>query len=329
MAVTYLGKISKYRAFVISCRLKFFPATITLFFMGLFWGLKKIPNLELVILMLMAFAALSLSNLLGLHINMISDYKLDKKYKTYLPEAIDTIGKRTFKYIFLIECTIALVLVLYLTIMLEQILLTIMWLIGIFLALAYSMEPLRFKSNPILNPISLILVLCVFPMVWTYYIFAHTLTIPFLIFCCGISMGVLGLVIPTELEDYPEDKAAGVRNLTQALGMKRSSQFAIYSVGISVTLAAIGAGLAFINTGHAWLWVYATIIMYVVHIYVMRKLSNLKKICEQYERVTLSQKKELLIKIKRITTNTPKWFGIVAWSGLFAGFLLYLSKIWT
>ena len=326
--MTDLGKISKYRALINSFRLKFIPATITLLFMGIFWGLKKIPNLELVTIILIAFVALGLSNLLGLHINMISDYKLDKKYKTYLPNAIDTLGKRTIIYIFLIECIIAFVLVLYLTVMLEKILLLIMWLIGLFFAIAYSIEPLRFKSNPILNPISLMLVLCIFPMVWTYYLFASALTIPFIIFFCGISIGVIGLVIPTELEDYPEDKATGVHNLTQALGMKRSPQFAIFAAATSVTLAATGAGLAFIDTRHTWLWVPATIIMYVVHIYVICKLSNLKKICDKYEKATPSQKKELQIKIKKITHNASTWFGIVAWSGLFAGFLLYLSNIW-
>ena len=58
------------------------------------------------------------------------------------------------------------------------------------------------------------------------------------------------------------------------------------------------------------------------------KLIYLKRVCDKYEGSTASQKKEILIKIKKITHNAAKWFGIVAWSGLFAGFLLYLSRIW-
>lgn len=317
----------KFGAFITSCRFEFFPATISLLFMGFFWGLNTTIDLNSAALLLTAFVALAITNLQGLHINMLSDYEVDKKYKKFLPATIDTLGKKTFKAIFLIECVLAFSLVLFLTVLLSKIVLLVLWSIGFFIGLAYSLEPLRFKSNPVLNPVSLIMVLCVLPMVWVYYIFAPSITLAFSLFCGGIALGVIGLVLPTEIEDFPEDKAAGVRNLTQMLGLLRASKFSIYATAASVSVASVGAGLAFLGTVAQWLWLPATLFMVIVHGFVIRKLFGLKKLCERYENATPNKQRKLMVKIKAITNQAPRWFGSVAWSGIFAGFLLYLSKI--
>lgn len=322
-----MRKKSKLRAFITSCRFEFFPATISLLFMGFFWGLNTTIDLNSAALLLTAFVTLALSNLQGLHVNMLSDYEIDKKYKKFLPAAIDTLGKKTFKAIFLIECVLSFSLVLFLTVFLSKIVLLVLWPIGFLIGLAYSLKPLRFKSNPIFNPISLIMVLCVLPMVWVYFIFASSITLGFSLFCGGIALGVIGLVLPTEIEDFPEDRAARVRNLTQAFGLLRASKFSIYATAASVSVASLGAGLAFLGTGASWLWLPATLFMAIVHGFVIRKLFGLKKLCEHYENAVPNEQRKLMVKIKAITNKAPQWFGAVAWSGIFAGFLLYLSKI--
>lgn len=322
-----MHKKSKLRAFITSCRFEFFPATISLLFMGFFWGLNTTIDLNSAALLLTATIVLVLTNLQGIHVNMLSDYELDKKYKKFLPAAIDTLGKKTFKAIFLIECVLSFSLVLFLTVFLSKIILLVLWSIGFFIGLAYSLGPLRFKSNPVLNPISLIMVLCILPMVWVYFIFAPAITLGFSLFCGGIALGVIGLVLPTELEDFPEDKAAGVQNLTQMLGPLRSSNFSICATAASVSVASVGAGLAFLGTGAPWLWLPATLVMVIVHGFVIRKLFGLKKVCKRYENATPNEQRKLMVKIKAITDHAPQWFGSVAWSGIFAGFLLYLSKI--
>jgi len=318
---------SRFRAFVTSCRLEFFPATTSLLFMGLFWGLDEKIDLNSATLFGTAALVLTMSNLLGLHVNMLSDYEIDKKYKDFLPTSIDTLGKKTFKAILLIECLLAFCFVSFLTVILGKIVLLTLWSIGCFVGLAYSLKPLRLKSNPMLNPISLIMVLCILPMVWVYCVFATSITLAFSLFCGGIAFGVMGLVLPTELEDFPEDEAAKVRNPTQVLGPLRASKFAIFATATSVSLASVGAGLGFLATKTPWLWLLATAVMVVAHGFVIKKLLVLKEVCKQYENAAADEQKKLMQKIKAITNQSPQWFGLVAWSGIFAGFLLYLSKI--
>ena len=295
--------------------------------MGVFWGLDTMINMSSVPLLLAAAVVLIMSNLQGLHVNMLSDYEIDKKYKKILPDAIDTLGKKLFKAIFLAECMVAFLLVLLLTLFLGKIILAVLWLIGFLIGLAYSLEPLRFKSNPMLNPISLVLVLCLLPMVWVYYIFASSMTPAFGLFCLGIAFGVIGLVLPTELEDFPEDRVAEVRNPTQVLGPLRASEFPICATVASVSIASIGAGLGFLDTNVHWLWIPATLVMVIAHSFVVWKLLVLRKICSQYENAKISERDGYMKRIKRITNESPRWFGLVAWSGIFAGFLLYLSRI--
>jgi len=320
-------KKSKFRAFVTSCRLEFFPATTSLLFMGLFWGLDEMIDLNSAALFGIAALVLVTSNLQGLHVNMLSDYEIDKKYKDFLPASIDTLGKRTFKVILLIECLLAFSSVLFLTVLLRKKVLLVLWVIGDFVGFAYSLKPLRLKSNPVLNPISLVMVLCILPMVWVYYVFASSMTLAFSLFCGGIVLGVMGLVLPTELEDFPEDKSAKVRNPTQTLGPLRTSKLAIFATAASVSLASMGAGLGFLGTKTPWLWLPATSVMVIAHGFVIKKLLALEETCRQYENATVNEQTRLMAKIKAITHQSPRWFGLVAWSGIFAGFLLYLSKI--
>ena len=109
--------------------------------MGFFWGLNKTIDLNSAGLLLIAFVTLTISNLQGLHINMLSDYEIDKKYKKFLPAAIDSIGKKTFKAIFLTECILSFSLVLFLTVFLSKIVLVVLWPIGFFIGLGYSLKP--------------------------------------------------------------------------------------------------------------------------------------------------------------------------------------------
>ena len=318
---------SKFSALLTACRLEFCPGATSLLLTGLFWGLNTAINLNSTVLFLVSAAVLFLSYLQGVHINMLSDYEIDKKYKRFLPDAIDTLGRNTFKAIFLIECIAAFFLVVSLSIFLSKALLLALWLIGVSMGLAYSLEPLRLKSHPVLNPTLSILALCIFPIVWVYFVFAPSITVPFGLFCVGIALGVVGFVVPTELEDYPEDREARIRTPTQVLGPLRASIFAICATAASVSIASAGAGLAFLATQIPWFWLPATLVMAIAYGLVIRKLFDLKRACEQFEKATPNEKEKLMAKIKMITKKSPQWFGLIAWSGIFAGFLLYLSKI--
>ena len=285
-------------------------------------------NANSAVLFLASATVLVLSYLQGVHINMLSDYAIDRNYKRFLPDAIDTLGRNTFKAIFLIECIAAFFLVLFLSILLRRVVLLVLWLIGVSIGLAYSLEPLRLKRNPVLNSTSLILVLCIFPMVWVYFIFASSITVAFGLFCVGMTLGVIGFVVPTELEDYPEDKEARIRTPTQVLGPHRASILAIWATVTSLIITSAGAGLEFLATQRPWLWLPANLVMMIAYGFVIWKLMGLHSVCDQFEKADPNEKEKFMVEIKMITARArEQWFGWVGWSGLFAGFLLYLSRI--
>src|SRR5215204_3415337 len=85
-------------------------------------------------------------------VNCIADYELDKHYKSRLPRSIDILnGPRTIWVIIAVESAVASAIVVYLAISESRIGLVVLWVVGLFLIGAYSLEPLRFKRRGFLN----------------------------------------------------------------------------------------------------------------------------------------------------------------------------------
>jgi hypothetical protein len=93
-------------------------------------------------------------------VNCIADYELDKRYKSRLPRAIDILkGPRTIWTIIAVEIVVASAIVAYLAITESRLGLVVLWVVGLFLVGAYSLEPLRFKRRGFLNLVTLALIL--------------------------------------------------------------------------------------------------------------------------------------------------------------------------
>src|SRR5215218_8841229 len=85
-------------------------------------------------------------------VNCLADYELDKRYKSRLPQAIDILkGPRTIWAMIAVETLVASAIVFYLAISESRIGLVVLWVVGLFLVGAYSLEPLRFKRRGFLN----------------------------------------------------------------------------------------------------------------------------------------------------------------------------------
>ena len=90
-------------------------------------------------------------------VNCIADYELDKRYKSRLPRAIDILkGPRTIWAIIAVEIVVASAIVVYLAISESRLGLVVLWVVGLFLVGAYSLEPLRFKRRGFLNLVTLV-----------------------------------------------------------------------------------------------------------------------------------------------------------------------------
>src|SRR5215207_6407119 len=85
-------------------------------------------------------------------VNCLADYELDKTYKSRLPRAIDSLkGPRVIWWMITVETVVTSTIVVCLAISESRVGLVVLWVVGLFLVGAYSLEPLRFKRRGFLN----------------------------------------------------------------------------------------------------------------------------------------------------------------------------------
>jgi hypothetical protein len=111
-------------------------------------------------------------------VSCIADYELDKHYKSRLPRSIDILkGPRTIWLMITVETVVASTIVAYLSSTESRIGLVVLWVAGLFLVGAYSLEPLRFKRRGFLNLVTLSLILYFLPTLYIYYAMAPQMKI--------------------------------------------------------------------------------------------------------------------------------------------------------
>jgi 1,4-dihydroxy-2-naphthoate octaprenyltransferase len=109
-------------------------------------------------------------------------------------------------------------------------------MVGISLGYAYSAAPFRLKSRSWLAPVSLILVLGVFPVLFVYYTFTSEMNFLFIISLAGLALTIYGVIIPTEIRDYFGDKAMEIETMTVHLGLIKVSFLSIILLAASAIL---------------------------------------------------------------------------------------------
>src|SRR5919112_2875625 len=143
-------------------------------------------------------------------VNCIADYELDKTYKSRLPQAIDILkGPRTVWAMITVETVVASAIVVHLAITESRIGLVVLWVVGLFLVGAYSLEPLRFKRRGFLNLVTLSLILYFLPSLYSYYTMAPHMKLLPLLALLGFSTQMIGLLLELARigSDDPEWKA--------------------------------------------------------------------------------------------------------------------------
>ncbi|MDH5374944.1 MAG: UbiA family prenyltransferase [Candidatus Bathyarchaeota archaeon] len=142
--------------------------------MGLAWGvMPPIRVDDLVVLIVLFFAIINLSSAIGAQANTLFDRELDSKddRKKQLVEAMASFGANRLKELLTIEFALTLILVFLFMLIQQKPILLLMWIVGISLGYFYSAPPFRIKSRSWLAPVTLILVLAIFPVLFAYYTF--------------------------------------------------------------------------------------------------------------------------------------------------------------
>ena len=174
-------------------------------------------------------------------VNCIADYELDKVYKSRLPRSIDILkGPRTIWSMITLETVVASAIVVYLAISESRLGLVVLWVVGLFLVGAYSLEPIRFKRRGFLNLVTLSLILYFLPALYIYYAMAPQMKILPLLALLGFSAQMIGLLLVNQIEDYHEDKQMNVLTSTVRWGLKKASVVSVlFTAVMSIVLLVV------------------------------------------------------------------------------------------
>src|SRR5215213_6995618 len=179
-------------------------------------------------------------------VNCLADYELDKQYKSRLPRSIDVLkGRRSIWLMITVETVVASAIVVYLAISESRVGLVVLWVVGLFLVAAYSLEPLRFKRRGFLNLVTLSLILYFLPALYIYYAMAPHLKILPMLALFGFSTQMIGLLLVNQIEDYHEDKEMNVLTSTVRWGLRKASMVSLlFTAVMSVVLLIVFSMLA-------------------------------------------------------------------------------------
>ncbi len=294
--------------------------------MGLAWGATSSTSIGyLAILIILSFSIINLSSAIGAQANTLSDIELDSRdeRKKQLVEATNSFGETRLKRVLVIEFILTLILVSLFMYVQQRPLLLLLWIVGISLGCEYSLPPARLKAKSWLAPISLILVLAFFPVLFAYYSFTSEFSFFFLISLTGLALTVYGVIIPTEIRDYFGDKAMGIKTLTVTLGLAKASSLAMALLATGATLTATAFLLQFTYSQHLILSIFLVAIP-VAALYVLKQFRKLRDLSREY---TIAGNSDLVgEKIVTLSTRNPQWIMIITQTYSAISIILLLSK---
>jgi 4-hydroxybenzoate polyprenyltransferase len=318
-AIKSLGTIS---------RAEFLLPNLGSLVMGLAWGATPSTSIgEFVVLIVLSFAIINLSSAIGAQANTLSDRELDSKdeRKKQLVEATDSFGTSRLKKTLVIELILATILVSIFTYIQQRPILLLLWICGISLGCAYSLPPTRLKSRNWLAPISLILVLAFFPVLFAYYSFTNEMNLLFLMSLTGLALTVYGVIIPTEIRDYFGDKSMGIETFTVYLGLVKASFLAIVLLATGASLTTIAYLLQFAQSQHPFLSILVIAIPIAAFV-VLKQFGNLRALSKEY---VTSDKDSIAEKIVNLSSHNPHWIMIVTQTYSIIAIALLVSKFLT
>lgn len=314
------------RRLAIISRAEFLLPNLGSLIMGLAWGASPPLSLtEMVALVVLSFTIINLSSAIGAQANTISDYELDSRddRKEELVQSLDSFGHTRLKQVLIVELATTLALVVVFMLAKANPVLLLLWIVGISLGCLYSAPPLRIKSRSWLAPVTLILVLAVFPILFAYFTFASELNPLFLLALAGLASTVYGVIIPTEIRDYFGDKAVGIETMTVHLGLVKASLLSIILLSLGGILIATAFFVTFAYGQYPVLSL-SVLAIAVADLIVLRKLKKLYSLSKKYE--NSNDQNSIEQEITSFSANNPRWIMLVTQTYSFISIIMLASK---
>ena len=219
-----IEKRSKIRAFLEISRAKLLLGSIGLPLVGLLLGASDIN--EFMDLKSLLYILLHYSIIVpACHLNCLCDYNVDRKYKRYMSESVDILGKRLIKVFIVVEFSIAILIILYF-VTLGRIATSVCGVLGIISAITYSAEPFRIKKRGFLSPFPVMIGMYALSPLGGWFVLKDGIDLPFIMFITGYALMNEGFTLVNTCEDYSEDKTEGIKTWAHIFGLKRTLQIA-------------------------------------------------------------------------------------------------------
>jgi len=219
-----IEKRSKIKAFLEISRAKLLLGSIGLPLAGLLLGasdINEFMDLESLLYILLHYSII----VPACHLNCLCDYNIDRKYKRYLSESVDILGKRLIKVFIVVEFSIAILIILYF-VTLGRIATSVCGVLGIISAITYSAEPFRIKKRGFLSPFPVMIGMYALSPLGGWFVLRDGIDLSFIVFITGYALMNEGFTLVNTCEDYSEDKAEGIKTWAHVLGLKRTLQIA-------------------------------------------------------------------------------------------------------
>jgi 4-hydroxybenzoate polyprenyltransferase len=307
-------------------RAEFIMPNLGSLILGLAWGATSSMDLAtLAILIILSFTIINGSSAIGAQINTLSDYDLDLKdpRKKNITDAVDSLGKNKIKILLIIEFLITLALVSIFIYVTNNPWLLVMWIIGISLGWIYSAPPIRLKARSWLAPVSLILVLGIFPVLFAYFTFTTAMQPFFLLALGGLAMTIYGVIIPTEIRDYFGDKTMHIETMTVHLGLVKATVACIVLISLGGVFFTIAYVLEWLNGPRPFLALLILLIPVAI-LYVLTKIRKLHDLSKQY--MSTAGNIALREEIVSISAHNPQWIMIITQTYSILSLVLLVNK---
>jgi len=305
-------------------RAEFIMPNLGSLILGLAWGATTtMDRTTLAVLIVLSFTIINGSSAIGAQINTLSDYDLDLKdpRKKKITDAVDVFGKNHIKILLAVEFLITLLLVILFVYINRNPWLLLMWIVGISLGWIYSAPPIRLKARSWLAPVSLILVLGIFPVLFAYFTFATRIQPFFLLALIGLTMTIYGVIIPTEIRDYFGDRTMQIETMTVHLGLRKASLASIILISTGAVFFAVAYFLEWVN-GPRPLLCLLLVLVPVSVLFVVSKIQKLSTLSKQYTGgdVTLQEQ------IVNLSAHNPQWIMIITQTYSVLSIVLLFNK---
>lgn len=314
------------RAYIGVARLEYLPAEAPGLVIPLLLGAAAFTDL-LRLEVFEGVAAFSLLFISGFLVNSLTDIEVDMKYKTHVSSSVAVFGKKGLAILLVGHLLAALLLSIHIAFLINDWMVVLLVLVGIFFGIGYSLKPFHFKVRGPGHVVALALSAFFIPGTFLYYCIAGMPDLAVFIILFGFSILHYGIALANQSGDYYEDGDAGLKTPAVRWGLGNTLLFgiALNVIGISIMISGIFVKLLLLDTTVPLMMLFAVIVVpailmigYYTPIKGMMDLYKISKIEPSELGDEPEYQRSCLIK-KRM--NYPKWQA----SGVYSTFLVVIG----